>query len=185
MAGFDIAIKISLDIEHEGGYVNDKDDKGGETYKGISRHYHPNWSGWEIIDEYRNSNDFPRCLDNNPNLQELVLSFYKTEFWDKLMCDEINSQEIANKFFDMSLPIGLHSTVILIQRSICDMIQAERHIRPFVLSIDGKMGSCTLNAINGLNARELLDYFKLKCVDYFKEKHNDKFGDGWVRRAMS
>jgi type VI secretion system secreted protein VgrG len=27
----------------EGGYANDPDDAGGETYMGISRRYHPDW----------------------------------------------------------------------------------------------------------------------------------------------
>ena len=34
----------------EGGYVNDPDDKGGETYLGISRVNHPYSVMWEIID---------------------------------------------------------------------------------------------------------------------------------------
>ena len=29
-------------IVNEGGYVNDKDDKGGETFMGITRKNHPN-----------------------------------------------------------------------------------------------------------------------------------------------
>lgn len=44
--------KIALDkvLSREGGYINDPDDKGGETYKGISRKYNPDWKGWRIID---------------------------------------------------------------------------------------------------------------------------------------
>ena len=34
---------------HEGGYVHDPDDAGGETYKGISRRYHPGWEGWKVV----------------------------------------------------------------------------------------------------------------------------------------
>ena len=44
MADFRLAYKK---IEAaEGGYVNDPDDKGGETYKGISRKANPDWNGW-------------------------------------------------------------------------------------------------------------------------------------------
>ena len=28
-------------LKKEGGYVNDPDDKGGQTYRGISRKYNP------------------------------------------------------------------------------------------------------------------------------------------------
>lgn len=41
-------------IKHEGGYVNDPDDKGGETYKGIARKFNPDWKGWKIIDKSSN-----------------------------------------------------------------------------------------------------------------------------------
>ena len=44
---------IKKTLKYEGGYVNDKDDRGGETYRGVSRRYHPNWSGWKIVDEYK------------------------------------------------------------------------------------------------------------------------------------
>lgn len=35
MAKFEHALQLLL--QHEGGYVNDPDDQGGETYKGIAR----------------------------------------------------------------------------------------------------------------------------------------------------
>ena len=38
---------------NEGGYANNKADLGGETYAGISRKYHPKWSGWAIVDELK------------------------------------------------------------------------------------------------------------------------------------
>lgn len=37
----------------EGNYSYLPDDKGGETYAGISRNYNPNWDGWEILDQYK------------------------------------------------------------------------------------------------------------------------------------
>lgn len=52
MAYFGDAFK-KLSIK-EGGYVNDKDDAGGETYRGISRKYNPTWQGWTMIDLIRN-----------------------------------------------------------------------------------------------------------------------------------
>ena len=51
MAIFNLAYK-KLEVA-EGGYVNDPDDKGGETYKGISRKANPNWAGWISIDQIK------------------------------------------------------------------------------------------------------------------------------------
>ena len=36
-------------LAHEGGYVNDPDDPGGETYKGIAHNMHSKWGGWVYI----------------------------------------------------------------------------------------------------------------------------------------
>ena len=40
-------------MEHEGGYVDDRDDRGGETYRGISRNNFPDWKGWKKIDGFK------------------------------------------------------------------------------------------------------------------------------------
>ena len=48
MADFTKAVNPLL--QSEGGYVDDPDDKGGETICGISRVHHPDWRGWVQID---------------------------------------------------------------------------------------------------------------------------------------
>ena len=62
MADFKKALTETL--RHEGGYVNDPKDPGGETYKGISRKNHPDWEGWNIIDEKKILSSFPINLDS-------------------------------------------------------------------------------------------------------------------------
>lgn len=48
MADFKTAYDITSGLE--GGYVNDTNDLGQETYKGISRRFWPHWDGWQHID---------------------------------------------------------------------------------------------------------------------------------------
>lgn len=84
MAYFGDAFK-KLSIK-EGGYVNDKDDAGGETYRGISRKYNPTWQGWTMIDSYKKhytvgSKEFKSKLDNDVQLQKLVWEKYKIGYW--------------------------------------------------------------------------------------------------------
>ena len=49
MADFNIA--FNKVVFHEGGYVNDPEDRGGETYMGISRRAHPSSNIWYHIDK--------------------------------------------------------------------------------------------------------------------------------------
>ena len=50
----DFTKAYALTAAYEGGYVDDPEDAGGETYRGISRRYHPSWQGWQIIDTLKN-----------------------------------------------------------------------------------------------------------------------------------
>ena len=63
MAYFGDAFK-KLSIK-EGGYVNDKDDAGGETYRGISRKY---------------NNPHPLIQDINLNLNLIMMFNFKNLF---------------------------------------------------------------------------------------------------------
>lgn len=102
---------ISKVLMHEGGYVNDPDDSGGETYKGISRRFHPSWGGWVLIDELRKKTDFPKGITVNPMLNGLVQTFYKVEFWDKLGCEGINEQAIADLLIDSAVNEGISPAI--------------------------------------------------------------------------
>ena len=74
MADFRLAYKK---IEAaEGGYVNDPDDKGGETYKGISRKANPDWDGWISIDQIKKAH--PTTFKNILKITKLA-SIYESE----------------------------------------------------------------------------------------------------------
>ena len=47
MTDFDRALAFVL--EREGGWVNNPNDKGGETYRGVARNYNLYWPGWNRI----------------------------------------------------------------------------------------------------------------------------------------
>ena len=101
MADFKTAYDKTMKVE--GGYANTEGDSGGETWKGIARNYHPKWSGWSIIDTFkpiRNIAVFESNLKASQTLQRLVLEFYKEEFWDVMLLDQVQNQDIANEMFD-------------------------------------------------------------------------------------
>lgn len=101
MAKFNIAFQKML--SYEGGYVNDPDDRGGETYKGIARASHGNWPGWRIIDKYKANPDFPSLLAKDIDLQQDVDQFYWTNFWVPLNADRIQNQSMAEAIFDFGV----------------------------------------------------------------------------------
>jgi hypothetical protein len=60
MNAMDVALGFTLG--YEGEWVNDPDDRGGETYRGISRVHWPKWAGWAIIDAEKQNEAFPSRL---------------------------------------------------------------------------------------------------------------------------
>lgn len=112
MADYQLAIKDTLQAEgafnSKFGYVNDKDDAGGETVAGVARKFHSLWEGWKIVDSLKKHPRFPYNLKESKELNELVISFYKHEFWDKIGGDNIKSQNIAS----MLLKSAVHEGVV-------------------------------------------------------------------------
>lgn len=134
MANFTIALKKVL--KNEGGYANNPNDAGGETYKGISRKNHPTWTGWISIDQIKKAHPkgFKTILEHTPELQDKVRDFYKRRFWDELCLDTCGNQELANQAFDMAVNAGVKAGVKILQK---------------VLGIpaDGILGNVTKKAI--------------------------------------
>ena len=104
----------AVTLHHEGGYVNDPDDRGGETYKGISRVYNPSWDGWLSIDLEKNEHDFPKSLENNNALQNSVKKFYKLKYFDPYRGDDM-PQGLAMEMFDTSVNMGVGRAVKFLQ----------------------------------------------------------------------
>lgn len=119
MADFDIEFeKIILT---EGGYVNDPDDKGGETYLGISRKYNPNLQMWKTIDSIKKqfgTKNINKRLKNNESIIREVKFVYKDEYWDPMCLDAVPSQDIAHELFDTAVNCGVKQAIRIIQHVI-------------------------------------------------------------------
>ena len=107
-------------IKAEGGYVNDPDDNGGETFMGVTRKNHPDCKMWKVIDEYKKKYNstygINKHLINNAEVMQQIHNIYKTKYWDKLMLDDVRSQNIANQIFDDSVNRGVNATVKLLSK---------------------------------------------------------------------
>lgn len=133
-------------IAIEGGYSNDTDDTGGETYKGISRNNYPDWKGWRIIDELKKNAGYQEILNKHSELEEEVKKFYYENYWLKLKCDKINSFLIAEELFESAVNIGINKAVEYLQRTL-NILNRNRKLYDDIV-IDGIMGNVTLNTLN-------------------------------------
>lgn len=128
-------------LKHEGGYVHDPDDKGGETYCGISRNNFPNWDGWLIIDPAKQSKDFKDLLKSNFNLKKLVEQFYFIEFWSKMQCDSM-PEFFAHEMFELSVNCGITRATIILQSALNVLNNNQK--KYYDIKTDGKFGPSTL-----------------------------------------
>lgn len=175
---------------HEGGYGNDPDDAGGETYKGISRVFNPSWEGWKIIDDMKPHPEFPSILNDMPHLQDNVHNFYKKYYWDSNKLDDVDSQAIAEEMFDTAVNMGRSRAAKFLQESLSYLNRNERIFDD--LDVDGHIGPASLRALNYIldNDEEELLLKVLNVLqgsfylNYMKEKPSqEKYMRGWFNRV--
>ena len=135
MANFEIAYKRTA--KFEGGYVDDPNDRGGETYAGISRRAHPKWAGWATIDGAKKEQNFPKNLSSNVVLQQQVRTLYRNNYWTPIWGDRIKRQEVANELYDFGVNAGVGTSIKLQQRQ-------------FKMKETGKMDEVLLKMLNSI-----------------------------------
>lgn len=136
MANFEEAFKLTE--RNEGGYANNPNDRGGETYAGIARKYWPNWSGWLIIDDYKQKNGLKGIntyLKANQVIQCAIKHFYEQNFWDVNKLDLIKDQQLANNIYDFGVNAGIDKAAKTLQKVIG-------------VTQDGIIGNITIAAVN-------------------------------------
>lgn len=188
MADFLIAFKKTLG--HEGGYSNDKDDPGGETYKGISRVFNPSWPGWVIVDNLRHAEGFPRNLDAHGELQKHVEQFYKASVWDRFQGDRILVQGIADELFDTGTNLGLARAIEFLQECL-NALNRNQQLYPDI-PVDGQLGPRTLETLQLCLAHRSPDLL-LKAMNCLQGSYylarmkqspvKEKFALGWFNRV--
>ncbi|MDD5712351.1 MAG: glycosyl hydrolase 108 family protein [Smithellaceae bacterium] len=167
MADFGTAFEKTL--KNEGGYrlVNVKEDRGGQTYAGIARNCHPDWSGWRYIDQGDSK---------NPALSSLVQDFYRRNFWLAISGDKIKNQIIAEAIFDFSVNAGTGTAIKAAQTAM--------GVNP-----DGRIGPITLGALDTIDGAQFIAKYALAKIARYaeicrKDKTQTKFLLGWINRTL-
>lgn len=176
----------------EGGYTNDANDTGGETYRGVSRNNFPDWQGWLIIDSYRQQSNFPANALADAHLLKLVKAWYKQNFWDVFNLDGITSTAVAYEIFEQSVNHGVGRGARHIQE-VCNALNYQSRFGAD-LAVDGKNGPATrarLYAVaqadsktatalaNGLNCLQGAFYISLGNSQSSKSDYR-KYTKGWL-----
>lgn len=184
MADFDKALESLL--EDEGGWVDDPADKGGETYCGISRQYHPDWDGWTIVDTCLLSEEFSVCLKRNNELQWKVRFFYKRYFWELFWGDRIRDEGLATRLLSIAVNMGVTRAILFLQQAL-NVLERDESFDKDILE-DGVYGSLTNGALGRCSDKDYL----LKILTIFQGAHyldnvrkvpsQKRFIRGWINR---
>ena len=146
-------------LEHEGGYVNDPNDLGGETKYGITKRFYPD-------------------VDIKSLTKEDAKDIYKRDYWDKNKIDDL-PDNLKHIFFDMCVNQGRGTAVRVLQRAI--------NSKGGNLTVDGGFGSGTSFAlakytpeVARVRCYRLKHYYDLVN----KKPEQERFLFGWYRRAL-
>lgn len=158
---FDYAIPKTL--EHEGGYVNNKNDSGGETNFGITKR------------------SYPRLDIRNLTKNDAIAIYYR-DFWAKFQYLEQLELAIAAKTFDAGVNMGPSQARKLLKRAGNKM--------GLSLNENTPIDSSDVNSLNSLDQSALLTTFRETIADFYKDlvrrkPKNSQFLKGWLRRAYS
>lgn len=173
---------IDMVLRHEGGYSNNANDKGKETYCGISRVYHPQWQGWDIIDKNKPLKTNQKV--NSAELLSFVYDFYLSKFYNPLKIDSIENLSISGHLFCHGVNAGIASAVKIAQKAINNIYKAN-------ILVDGKIGNITLSWLNKkTKQRELIDEIITLRKNYYESIVRNKptqlvFLKGWINRVNS
>ena len=143
-------------LKHEGGYVNDPDDAGGETNYGIAKKFNPD-------------------VDINNLTKDGAKEIYYNKYWIPSKADKV-PDKLKHIYFDMVVNFGKRGAVKVLQQAAV----AKGHN----IEVDGGIGPNTLNAIKNVEVDRVRAYRVLKFAKIVLNKESqEKFWLGWFRRA--
>ena len=144
-------------LHHEGGYVNDPKDLGGETKYGITKRFYPD-------------------VDIKNLTIEQAVEIYKKDYWDKNKVESL-PQNLWHIYFDMCVNMGKRTAVKVLQRAA---VNKGRDIE-----VDGGLGPMTIGALKGVEIDRVRAFRVKYYVDLINNKpEQEKFYLGWFRRAL-
>lgn len=156
---------VPLVLRWEGGFVNDPDDSGGATMKGVT------------LATFRKFYGANKTIDDLKRITEAQwLHIFKTGYWDVFRGDDIDNQSVANMCVDWLYNSG--TAAIKRVQKIVGVVD------------DGIVGDKTVAAINARQAEPLFEQIKAARIAFVETiaRNNPsqrKFLQGWKNRINS
>ncbi|WP_431606487.1 glycoside hydrolase family 108 protein [Kingella negevensis] len=142
-------------LGHEGGYVNNPKDKGGET-------------NWGITIAVARANGY--AGDMRVLSREQAIEIYRSAFWQRNQCDEL-PPALAFQYFDACVNHGGANAAKMLQRA-CGVVA------------DGVVGKMTLSAVQTQPEKEIALKFNAERLRFYTDIATfSTFGKGWTRRV--
>ncbi|MEZ6854979.1 glycoside hydrolase family 108 protein [Halodesulfovibrio aestuarii] len=157
-------------LSHEGGFVDNPNDLGGTTNKGVT-------IGTYKLFAAKLFNIAPTRTNLSKITDEQVYLIYKT-FWDDVRGDEIKDPEVAYQLVDFKINSG--QAVRVFQETLVQMGAP--------ISADGIFGSKTLRTLNSYDSKEVYIKFRELRKEFYRDfaRRNPKqkiFLNGWLNRC--
>ena len=155
MSSFEKAIDRVL--AHEGGYVNDPRDNGGET----------NWGITIAVARANGYQGSMRAMSRND-----AKAIYRKQYWDAVKADQLPFV-VAFQLFDAAVNHGVRRAVLLIQQTVGT-------------TQDGVIGGKTIQAISSRDPQQLALLFNAVRLEFYAGLGDfAHFGKGWTRRVAT
>lgn len=157
-------------LKWEGGFINDPDDLGGATNKGVTIKTY-------TFFRWRKHQSTPTIDDLKNISDEEFTAILKEMYWDACRADRIESQSVANAIVDWAWNSGTVTAAKELQKALG-------------VTVDGVIGNVTLSAINSIDAETMFDLVQKTRIAYLERicvsrPANKKFMKGWMNRVNS
>lgn len=153
MTAFDKAFERTMG--HEGKYVNNPADPGGET-------------NWGVTIGTARANGYSGSM--RVMTRDQAKAIYEKAFWLRAKCDQYH-EAIGYQLFDAAVNHGIGNAIRMLQRAVC-------------VADDGVVGAFTLGAISRAGLNDVLIRFNAERLKFYTKLSTfNAFGRGWSNRV--
>lgn len=137
----DLKLYFKTLLAKEAGFVNNKNDRGGATNKGITI------ANWMAYGRDVNGDGVINVTDLKAITDADAYEFYQKQFWDKMKLDGFRSQAIAEIVFDHAANAGISRAIKMLQ-----FVLYYQFNQKDTIVMDGVVGMHTLASVNLISA---------------------------------